>query len=316
MMVTPQRTRGRCPRSIARRRCGTIWLHRGEDKKTPQARRPRARMSWTPVPQGWFPTRRLHERTTRARRQAPMSCAAAAPSIRFGDHGTPRFRRGLRCPALGIGRARPSQSRQIARALNTMSRGRPHPSHVLWRVRRGARMRHLQREVPHLDHGGLSFSRQALEGVFRSQGLAFTRERPGRDQRDGAVRSRITPPATSVVSGHAPLDMRGIAHIQGAIGAAGHIYVVRFWPVSLVHTSPPELHLKWTSSTENGAFQRSRDGSLLCPEPWAQKAPMFLDFASTGRSPTLETSMPLLKCLLVSLLPDVLLPGIAPCLST
>jgi hypothetical protein len=68
----------------------------------------RACMRWTPVPQGWFPTRRLPERTTRARRQAPMSCAAAAPSIRFGDHGTPRFRRRLLCPALGIGRARPS----------------------------------------------------------------------------------------------------------------------------------------------------------------------------------------------------------------
>jgi hypothetical protein len=27
---------------------------------------------WAPVPHGWFPTRRLHERTTRALRQAPM----------------------------------------------------------------------------------------------------------------------------------------------------------------------------------------------------------------------------------------------------
>jgi hypothetical protein len=177
-------------------------------------------------------------------------------------------------------------------------------------------MRRLPRAVPHLDHGELSFPRQALEGVFRSQGLAFTRERPGRDQRDGAVRSRVTPPATSDVSGHAPLDMRGIANIQGAIRAAGHIHVVRFWPVSLVHTSPPEFPFKRISSTENGAFQRSRDGSLWCPEPWAQKAPMWLDFVSPGRSPTLETSTPLLKRLLVSLLPDVLVPGIAPCLST
>lgn len=177
-------------------------------------------------------------------------------------------------------------------------------------------MRRLQREVPHLDHGELSFPRQALEGVFRSQGLAFTRERPGSDQRDGAIRSRVTPPATSVVSGHAPFDMRGIANIQGAIRAAGHIHVVRFWPVSLGHTSPPELPLKRTSSTENGAFQRSREGSLWYPEPWAQNAPMWLDFASPGRSPTLETSTPLLKRLLVSLLPDVLVPGIAPCLST
>ena len=69
-------------------------------------------------------------------------------------------------------------------------------------------MRRLPREVPHLDHGELSFPRLALGGVFRSQGLAFTRERPSRDQRDGAVRSRVTPPATSDVSGHAPLDMR------------------------------------------------------------------------------------------------------------
>jgi hypothetical protein len=167
-------------------------------------------------------------------------------------------------------------------------------------------MRRLPREVPHLDHGELSFPRQALEGVFRSQGLAFTRERPGRDQRDGAVRSRVTSPATSDVSGHAPLDMRGIANIQGAIRAAGHILVVRFWPVSLVHTSPPEFPFKRTSSTENGAFQRSRDGSLWCPEPWAQKAPMWLDFASPGRSPTLETSTPLLKRLLVLSAPGCL----------
>ena len=177
-------------------------------------------------------------------------------------------------------------------------------------------MRRLQREVPHLDHGELSFPRQALEGVFRSQGLAFTRERPGRDQCDGAVRSRVTPPATSVVSGQAPLDIRGIAHIQGAIRAAGHIHVVCFWPVSLVHTSPPEFPCKRTSSTESGACQRSRDGSLWCPEPWAQKAPLWLDVASSGRSPARDTSTPLVKRLSVSLRPDVLVPGIAPCLST
>jgi hypothetical protein len=194
-------------------------------------------MSWTPVPQGCFPTRRLRDRTTRARRQAPMSCAAAPPSIRFGDHGTPRCRRRLLCPAVGIGRARPS-SRSIApgdlrevRCLpiirpwsppghraaggtptgvyRRMTGDRPYaargchaaasgghtgqgahlgnhrpavagmtartsleppvkgttiPLQVLWRVGRGARMCRLQREVPHLDHGELSFPRQGFEG--------------------------------------------------------------------------------------------------------------------------------------------------------
>ncbi len=128
-------------------------------------------------------------------------------------------------------------------------------------------MRRFQREMPPLDHGELSFPRQALKGAFRSQGLAFTRERPGSDQRDGSVRSRVTPPATSIVSGHAPLDIRGISNIQCAIRAAGDIHVVRLWHVSLLHTSPPEPDRKRTSSTETGAFQRSSDGIIVCPDP-------------------------------------------------